>query len=44
LFIEKDTNVIKGLLHELIESIKKLLEEPSKKNNTFRDLFSGFYE
>jgi predicted nucleotidyltransferase len=44
LFIENDINIVKGLLHKLIINTEKLFNNPNKESNTFRDLFSGFYE
>jgi predicted nucleotidyltransferase len=44
LFIEKDINIIKELLHKLITNVEKLINEPSSENRLFKDLFSGFYE
>jgi predicted nucleotidyltransferase len=44
LFVEKDINVIKELLHKLIINTEKIINKPDSKNESFKDLFSGFYE
>jgi predicted nucleotidyltransferase len=44
LFVEKDINIIKELLYKLIINTEKLLNKSCNKKETFKDLFSGFYE
>ena len=44
LFVERDINTIKELLYKLIVNTEKLISEPHGENESFKDLFSGFYE